>query len=83
MYGPLVQTGGIIAFHDIVKTHWPGCQVDRFWNELAKNASLQPRATSAASLHTSGASVLSAVAEVRIVSSERRFVVADPVGLAK
>jgi predicted O-methyltransferase YrrM len=44
MYSPLVQAGGIIAFHDIVKTHWPGCQVDRFWNELAKNASLQPRA---------------------------------------
>ncbi len=44
MYSPLVQARGIIAFHDIVKTHWPGCQVDRFWNELAMNASLQPRA---------------------------------------
>lgn len=44
MYSPLVRVGGIIAFHDIVKTPWPGCQVDRFWNELAKNTSLQPQA---------------------------------------
>lgn len=44
MYSPLVAPGGITGFHDIVKTHWPGCQVDRFWSELTNNASLRPRA---------------------------------------
>lgn len=44
MYSPLVRPGGIIAFHDIVKTHWPGCQVDRFWGELVQDRSLDPKA---------------------------------------
>jgi predicted O-methyltransferase YrrM len=44
MYHSLVRPGGIIAFHDIIHTHWPECQVDRFWGELAKDSSLQPRA---------------------------------------
>jgi predicted O-methyltransferase YrrM len=44
MYSPLVRPGGMIAFHDIVKTHWPGCQVDRFWGELAQDRSLEPKA---------------------------------------
>lgn len=44
MYRPLVRSGGMIAFHDIVHTHWPGCQVDRFWGELASDQSLRPRA---------------------------------------
>jgi predicted O-methyltransferase YrrM len=44
MYSPLVRPGGLIAFHDIVHTHWPECQVDRFWGEIARNTSLQPRA---------------------------------------
>lgn len=34
MYSPLVKTGGIIAFHDIVQVSEPGCEVDRFWNEI-------------------------------------------------
>jgi predicted O-methyltransferase YrrM len=35
MYAPLVRSGGIIAFHDIV-THKQGteCQVEQFWNEI-------------------------------------------------
>ncbi len=35
MYGPLVRSGGIVAFHDIAK-HPPQlkCEVDRFWNEV-------------------------------------------------
>lgn len=35
MYAPLVRTGGVIAFHDIV-THKAGtqCEVERFWNEI-------------------------------------------------
>lgn len=35
MYHPLVKTGGIIAFHDIV-VHPPdiNCNVNKFWNEI-------------------------------------------------
>ncbi len=44
MYSPLVRPGGMIAFHDIVKTPWPGCQVDRFWGELVQDRSLDPKA---------------------------------------
>jgi predicted O-methyltransferase YrrM len=35
MYSPLVRSGGIVAFHDIV-THKreTECQVERFWNEI-------------------------------------------------
>lgn len=43
MYSPLVRPGGLIAFHDIVKTHWPGCQVDRFWGELVQDRSLDSK----------------------------------------
>jgi predicted O-methyltransferase YrrM len=43
MFGPLVRPGGLIAFHDIVKTPWEGCEVDRFWAELMKDLSLSPR----------------------------------------
>jgi cephalosporin hydroxylase len=43
MFSPLVRTGGLIGFHDIVKTPWEGCQVDRFWAELEKDKSLSPR----------------------------------------
>lgn len=41
MYRSLVRSGGLIAFHDIVHSHWPGCQVDRFWHELSSDKSLQ------------------------------------------
>lgn len=44
MYSPLVRPGGMIAFHDIVKSTWTGCQVDRFWGELVQNQSLDPKA---------------------------------------
>ncbi|CAG0932002.1 hypothetical protein PLCT1_01947 [Planctomycetaceae bacterium] len=43
MYGPMVRSGGMVAFHDIVHTHWPGCQVDRFWGELSRDKSLSPQ----------------------------------------
>lgn len=43
MYGPLARPGGLVAFHDIVKTPWPACQVDRFWNELSQDTALRPR----------------------------------------
>ncbi len=34
-YSPLVRSGGIIAFHDILpRTDLPDIQVDRFWNEI-------------------------------------------------
>jgi predicted O-methyltransferase YrrM len=44
MYSPLLHPGGFIAFHDITHSHWPECQVDRFWADLATNKSLNPRA---------------------------------------
>jgi predicted O-methyltransferase YrrM len=44
MYSQLVRPGGMIVFHDIVKTPWPGCQVDRFWGELVQNPLLDPKA---------------------------------------
>jgi predicted O-methyltransferase YrrM len=35
MYGALVRTGGIIAFHDILPhPNQPGCQVDEVWREV-------------------------------------------------
>jgi len=38
MYSPLVKKGGIIVFHDIVDpSKIPGCEVNRFWNELKDN----------------------------------------------
>jgi predicted O-methyltransferase YrrM len=43
MYHPLVRPGGLVAFHDIVKTPWEGCEVDRFWAELAQQKDLVPR----------------------------------------
>lgn len=36
MYGPLVKTNGLIAFHDITNLV-PGCDVMRFWNEIKKD----------------------------------------------
>jgi predicted O-methyltransferase YrrM len=35
MYSPLVRSGGIVAFHDII-THKRGteCQVEKFWSEI-------------------------------------------------
>jgi predicted O-methyltransferase YrrM len=44
MYSPLVRRGGLIALHDIVKTPWPKCEVDRFWGELMADQSLASRA---------------------------------------
>lgn len=32
LYEPLVAPGGLIAFHDVNESHWPG--VIRLWNEL-------------------------------------------------
>ena len=35
MYGPLVRSGGMVAFHDIVEhRRQQDCGVDKFWNEL-------------------------------------------------
>ena len=44
MYLPLIRPGGLVAFRDIVKTRWEGCEVDRFWSELARERDLNPRA---------------------------------------
>ena len=34
LYLPFVETGGLIAFHDIVDTPYTGGGVTRFWNEV-------------------------------------------------
>jgi predicted O-methyltransferase YrrM len=40
LYGPLVRSGGIIAFHDIVEhSHMPACRVHEFWREIKKSCS--------------------------------------------
>ena len=37
MYGKLVKSGGIVAFHDIVHHPFvPECQVERFWKEVKR-----------------------------------------------
>jgi predicted O-methyltransferase YrrM len=43
MYGALVRSGGIIAFHDIIQTDWEGCKVDLLWHELQHDALLETR----------------------------------------
>jgi predicted O-methyltransferase YrrM len=35
MYAPLVNSGGMVAFHDIVHhPTYPKCEVEKFWNEV-------------------------------------------------
>lgn len=69
-YGPLVRSGGLIAFHDIV-THKKEtqCEVERFWNEIKRQYRHQefieypsagglPTAVTGAPMETSGLGVL-------------------------
>ena len=69
-YGPLVRSGGLIAFHDIV-THNKDtqCEVERFWNETKRQYRHQefveypgagglPKAVTGAPMETSGLGVL-------------------------
>lgn len=70
MYAPLVRSGGMIAFHDIV-THKQGtlCEVEKFWNEVKQkyphrefverlNPGTMPVAVTGAPMETSGLGVL-------------------------
>jgi predicted O-methyltransferase YrrM len=70
MYAPLVRSGGMIAFHDIV-THRQGtlCEVEKFWNEVKEkyphrefverpNPGTIPIAVTGAPMETSGLGVL-------------------------
>ena len=70
MYAPLVRSGGMVAFHDIV-THRQGtpCEVERFWNEVKgryqyrefvehPNPGSIPIAVTGAPMETSGLGVL-------------------------
>jgi predicted O-methyltransferase YrrM len=70
MYAPLVRSGGIVAFHDIV-VHKPDteCQVKKFWSEIKHhyrhreiiedlNQGLAPFALTGASMDTAGLGVL-------------------------
>jgi predicted O-methyltransferase YrrM len=70
MYAPLVRSGGMIAFHDIV-THKAEtrCEVERFWNEIKGQYRYQefverptpgtmPIAVTGAPMETSGLGVL-------------------------
>jgi predicted O-methyltransferase YrrM len=43
VYRSFVRRGGLIAFHDIVQTPWPGCNVDRLWSELAQDQTMSPK----------------------------------------
>jgi predicted O-methyltransferase YrrM len=70
MYAPLVRSGGIVAFHDIVTYRRESeCQVERFWREIkhdyrhreiieAVNEASQPVAVTGASMETAGLGVL-------------------------
>jgi predicted O-methyltransferase YrrM len=70
MYAPLVRSGGIVAFHDIVTyKRETECQVSRFWNEIKHhyrhreivedlNQGLPPIAITGASMETAGLGVL-------------------------
>jgi cephalosporin hydroxylase len=70
MYAPLVRSGGMVVFHDIV-THRKGteCQVEKFWNEIkqqyrhqeiveACSNGSEPVAVTRESMETSGLGVL-------------------------
>jgi predicted O-methyltransferase YrrM len=70
MYAPLVRSGGIVVFHDIV-VHQPEtqCQVKKFWNEIkpqyrhreiieGRNLAAPPIALTGESMETSGLGVL-------------------------
>jgi predicted O-methyltransferase YrrM len=70
MYAPLVRSGGMVAFHDIV-THKQGtsCEVERFWNEVKQryryrefveqpSPGTMPIAVTGAPMETSGLGVL-------------------------
>jgi predicted O-methyltransferase YrrM len=70
MYAPLVRSGGIVAFHDIV-VHKPDteCQVVKFWSEIKHhyrhreiieelNQGSAPFAVTGASMDTAGLGVL-------------------------
>ena len=37
VYLTLMARNGVIAFHDIVKSKHPNCEVDRFWQELQQS----------------------------------------------
>ena len=70
MYSPLVRSGGIVAFHDIVSYQRDSnCQVERFWREvklqyrhreIIENVSegSQPVAVTGASMETAGLGLL-------------------------
>ena len=70
MYSPLVRSGGIVAFHDIVTyKHETECQVERFWDEIKHqyrhheivekvNEGSLPIAVTRNSLETAGLGVL-------------------------
>lgn len=70
MYAPLVRSGGLVAFHDIV-THQreTRCEVERFWNEIKQqyrhlefverpHQGELPIAVTGAAMETSGLGVL-------------------------
>lgn len=70
MYGPLVRSGGIIAFHDITTYQRASdCEVEKFWSEVKQNYRHReiiaevdegsfPIAVTGASMETAGLGVL-------------------------
>lgn len=42
MYGPLVRSGGLVAFHDIVEhSAEPSVEVDQYWREIRTDAAIE------------------------------------------
>jgi predicted O-methyltransferase YrrM len=70
MYSPLVRSGGIVAFHDIVTyDHAVNCEVARFWSEVKQEFKYEeivetrtpgppPSAVTGARMETAGLGVL-------------------------
>jgi hypothetical protein len=70
MYAPLVRSGGIVAFHDIIThTRESDCQVEKFWRKIKHhyrhcefieevNEGALPVAVTGASMDTAGLGIL-------------------------
>jgi predicted O-methyltransferase YrrM len=41
-YGPLVRSGGLICFHDVLPNKDPTCEVNRLWRELGGRELVSP-----------------------------------------
>ena len=72
MYAPLVTPrGGLVAFHDIVPTDWDGCEVHRYWRELAADGRLRTESfTDPAGDRMGGIGVVAAPADLDALAGQ-------------